>query len=385
MSDTDNTSPPQEAPSSTQATPPADSKSVPAATSNSTGATASDAAVIDVLGPEDQDYTSTSDRSTHFVFHHKLFALPQAVFRMSVDKDPALEVQLGENKVLLPTSTVRKEFALDDKGKEDAETLVKVEKGLKFVREIRPDDSIPRELLDGTASWSVDPKHAAIAKGRVTVQLVSWMTGEESVIVDMAQLEQIAEDPMTRKRVNDAVTEICQRLDIPTTQRQTVLDRVDGLSRELAYIEALRDYGDKVKAIGTKLNAFSRAYHGDKIFWPEIQRMKALIPKPLEKTDGYFMQADAQTSEILVALKNYNSTINFVRDIRDEIHGNLMDWDRYITDMESMEVERLRANENKLRTLYGFLARTFPETKNWPLFSKQFKPATPPADKAKQA
>jgi hypothetical protein len=62
-----------------------------------------------------------------------------------------------------------------------------------------------------------------------------------------------------------------------------------------------------------------------------------------------------------------------------------MDWDRYITDMESMEVERLRANENKLRTLYGFLARTFPETKNWPLFSKQFKPATPPADKAKQA
>jgi hypothetical protein len=382
MSDTDKPSPPQEAPSSTQATPPADGK--PAAAPNSAGTAGAAVDVVDVLGPEDQEYTSTSDRSTHFVFHHKLFALPQAVFRMSVDKDPALEVQLGENKVLLPTSTVRKEFALDDKGQEDAETLAKVEKGLKFVREIRPGDSIPRELLDGTASWSVDPKHIAIAKGRVTVQLVSWMTGDESIIV-MAQLEQIAEDPMTRKRVNDAVTEICQRLDIPSSQRQTVLDRVDGLGRELAYIEALRDYGDKVKGIGEKLNAFSRAYHGDKIFWPEIQRMKALIRKPLEKIDSYFMQADAQTSEILVALKNYNSTINFIRDIRDEIHGNLMDWDRYITDMESMEVERLRANENKLRTLYGFLARTFPETKNWPLFSKQFKPAVPPPDKAKQA
>ncbi len=322
---------------------------------------------------EDEVYECSSDRSTHFMFHHKLFALPDAVFRLTIEKTPALEVRLGENKVTVPTATARSEFALDDKGQADADMLTQVEKGLKFVREIRPGDSIPRELLDGTASWSVDPKHEAIAKARVTIQLVSWMTGEESVIVDIAQLEQIAEDPMTRKRVQEAVDEICKRLEIASSERQTVIDRIDALARELSYIEALREYAGRVMGIATKLNDFSRIYHGDKIFWPEIQRMKSLIRKPMEKIDTYFLQADAQTSEILVALKNFNATVNFIRDIRDEIHGNLMDWDRYLADMDSMNLERLRANEAKLRTLYGFLARTYPESKTWPLFTKSFK------------
>jgi hypothetical protein len=329
-------------------------------------------------------YESTSNRSTNFVFHHKLFALPDAVFRLTVDKTPALEVRLGENKAIIPTATARSEFALDDKGQADADMLTQVEKGLKFVREIRPGDSIPRELLDGTASWSIEPRHLEIAKARVTVQLVSWMTGEESVIVDLHQLEQIAGDPMTRKRVNEAVNEICNRLGLPITERQTILDRVDALARELSYIEALREYGNSVKGISVKLNEFSRIYHGDKIFWPELQRMKSLIRKPMEKIDTYFLQADAQTAEILAALKNFTATINFIRDIRDEIHGNLMDWDRYIEDMDSMNMERLRANETKLRALYGFLARTFPESKSWPLFTKAFKsaPVKPNPDQA---
>ena len=38
-----------------------------------------------------------------------------------------------------------------------------------------------------------------------------------------------------------------------------------------------------------------------------------------------------------------------------------------------MNLERLRVNEAKLRQLYGFLARTFPESKEWPLFIKSFK------------
>lgn len=332
--------------------------------------------------PEDEVYESQSSRSTNFVFHHKLFALPDAVFHMTTDKTPVLSVKLGDNKVSLPTATVRAEFSLDAKGKADTDMLEKVEKGLKFVREIRPGDSIPRELLDGTASWTVEPRHQMIARGRVTVQLVSWMTGEESVVVDLVQLEQIAEDPMTRKRVQDAVNEICRRLGIPHEQRQTVLDRVDALARELSYIEALREYGEKVKGIGEKLNHFSRIYHGDKLFWPEIQRMKALIRKPLTQIDVYFVQADGQTSEILTALKNFTATVNFVRDIRDEIHGSLMDWDRYIADMEEMPLERLRKNETKLRALYGFLARTFPESREWPLFTKLIKAGTPGAKAA---
>ena len=42
--------------------------------------------------------------------------------------------------------------------------LKPVAQGLKYVKDIRPGDTIPRELLDGTASWSID-KDTALSPG----------------------------------------------------------------------------------------------------------------------------------------------------------------------------------------------------------------------------
>jgi hypothetical protein len=323
--------------------------------------------------PEDEVYESKSSRSTHFVFHHKLFALPDAVFRTGIDKTQVLEVKLGEHRAALPLSTVRAEFSIDDPGRADSDMMAIVEKGLRYVREIRPGDSIPRELLDGTASWSVDQRHTMIARGRVIVQLVSWLNGEEAVVIDLAQLEQVSNDPLVGKQVGQAILEVCKKLGIPPARQNIVAERIEGLARELAYIEALRDYAGKVSGINEKLKKFSRLYHRDVLFWPELQRMKALIGKPIEQINSYFDQVDSQTSKILIAIKNYNATVNFIRDIRDEIHGALMDWDLYIKDMEELPLERLRAHEAVLRKLYGFLARTFPQSREWPLFMKAIK------------
>ena len=41
-------------------------------------------------------------------------------------------------------------------------------RGVRFVKEIRPKDSIPSELLDGTASWSYEERHNASARARST-------------------------------------------------------------------------------------------------------------------------------------------------------------------------------------------------------------------------
>ena len=99
----------------------------------------------------------------------------------------------------------------------DGKLLGIVEKALRYVREIKPNDSIPHELLDGTASWTVEEKHRTIARNRLTIQLVSWLTGGETLVVDLTQLEQIADDPKTKTRVQEAFTKAAEKLGLGGT------------------------------------------------------------------------------------------------------------------------------------------------------------------------
>jgi hypothetical protein len=107
------------------------------------------------------------DRSTHFMFDHKVFTLKGARFALTEDgSTPAFHVELGALVASLPLSTLRTEFSIDrDAG--DGVLLAIVEKSLRFVKEIRPGDSIPRELLDGSASWSVESRHRLRAKAHL--------------------------------------------------------------------------------------------------------------------------------------------------------------------------------------------------------------------------
>jgi hypothetical protein len=120
----------------------------------------------------------------------------------------------------------------------------------------------------------------------------------------------------------------------------------------------------------SKLHQFRTLYKSDTLFWEEIHRMQSLIRKPIQKINEYFLLADGQTGEILTALRNFKATVGFIRDLRDEIHAAFMDWEPHMEAIRTMELERSRANEEKLRALYGFLARNFPESREWPLLGK---------------
>src|SRR5262249_30029122 len=146
----------------------------------------------------------STDRSTHFVFDAKVFRLERAYFSLTHANEPIFHVLLGAINAALPLPTLRAEFNIDPDSS-DGKLLDIVEKSLRYVKEIRPNDSIPRELLDGSASWTVEERHRIIAQSRLVVQLSSWLTGEEMIISDVTQLEQIAEDPGTKQRVQKAV------------------------------------------------------------------------------------------------------------------------------------------------------------------------------------
>ena len=65
---------------------------------------------------------------------------------------------------------LRREFDLGDESN-DAKLLDSVAKSLKYVKQIRPNDLIPQEILDGTASWSVEDRHRAVARDRLAAFL----------------------------------------------------------------------------------------------------------------------------------------------------------------------------------------------------------------------
>ncbi len=304
-------------------------------------------------------------RDTHFDFQHKVFSLPGAFFCLEpASKEPVLHILLGDLKAALPFHTLMESFDIPE-GSHDARLLEVVTKGLSYVKQIRPGEQIPGELLDGRASWSVEDKHRLIAKGRLTVQLVSWVTGSEVIVVDADELEQIVEDPQTKQRLKSAVAGIAEKLGIKENAEQYLADRIDDLTQELSYIEALRDRFRAIRAIRDQLNRMTQIYRTDRTFCGEIARMQGLLMKPLKEYDSVFEQADAQTGEIVGALKSFDTTVRFIRTIRDDLRTRLLEWEDLIHAWETTPMERSPQIEQLQKQTYRFLANRFIETKVW--------------------
>jgi hypothetical protein len=315
--------------------------------------------------PEPVGAPPAAMRDTHFDFQHRVFNLPGAFFHMDqATKQPVLHMILGELKATLPFKTLKESFDISE-GSHDARLLDIVTRGLAFVKQIRPGERIPGELLDGRASWSVEDRHRTITKGRLTVQLVSWVTGSEVIVVDLQELEQIVEDPQTKSRLKSAFTELGEKLGIRENAEQFLNDRLDDLAQELSYIEALRERFKAIQAINANLTKIAQIYRTDRSFCDEIARMQGLLRKPLKDYDSIFEQADAQTGEIFGALKSFKPTVQFIRKIRDELRARLLEWEELLQAWEGVPLERSSQIEQLQKMTYRFLASRFIETAVW--------------------
>ncbi len=306
-----------------------------------------------------------TDPVTTFSFQNKLFSLEGGYFSMTRDsKEPVFHVMLGDLRAALPLPTLREEFkiAIDSP---DGELLELVEKSLRFVKEICPNDSIPRELLDGSASWSVDDRHRLIAQSRLAIQVSTWLSGEETVISDIEQLQQLADDPATKQRVQNAIGEIAEKLGLGREGKQQVMDKIDQFARELSYIEALRERYGSVKQVVVILNRLMKTYRADKSVVEDIVRILQLLRTPIGDFDATFDLIDAQTGQILTVLQRFNSQIDFVREMRNDLHQRLMKWDDLLAKWEGMSTARSPEVEALIKESYRFVAYHFPQTQSW--------------------
>ena len=303
--------------------------------------------------------------STSFDFEHKVFAIEGGYFALAADKSHAVYfVPLGATFGAVPLPTLRTTFEIETESHDDY-LLGIVEASLRFVKVIRPGESIPPELLDGSASWQVSDEHRQLALNRILIQLSSWVSGHEIVVSDPAQIEQILEDPGTKQRVAEAYIQLTEKLGLPPERKGEVETKVKAFAHELAYIEALRDRFGAVRSIAERTDRLRTSYRTDRTFSAEIMQMQKLFRTPMVEFKTIFDQVDAQSGEILALLRNLDSQIDFTRKQRDELHCRIMDWDYLLAKWTDVAIERSTANENLIKHTYRFLAQRYLKTNVW--------------------
>jgi hypothetical protein len=301
-------------------------------------------------------------QTQQFDFTSKLFAVPGARFARASDNTPILHVKVGDLEASLPFATVVASFQVSD---HERQLLTLVTRGLRFVKEIRPGDTIPSEVLDGTASWAVDERHADTARKRLQVQLVGWFTGSPTDIRDTSHLLRIAEDPGVKDRVNDALAKAAVNLGLPAGDREGMLSRIESLVRELAYIEALRERFGGIHRIETMLDTLLHHFRGDVGTTQSIMRIKALLKAPFRRFQTIFDEIDAMTSEVLSALENVSNQVEFIRRARDELWDHYMAWQDVVEQASQTAAERSSACEVLVRKIYQLVASRYPQEQTW--------------------
>ena len=306
-----------------------------------------------------------TERITTFAFESKIFSLDGGYFSMTRDtKEPVFHIMLGDLRAAVSLPTLRAEFNIAV-ASPDGKLLAFIEKSLRFVKEIYPNDSIPRELLDGSASWSVEDRHRLIAQSRLAIQVSTWLSGEQAMITDVEQLQRLADDPETKRRVQSAIGEIAEKLGLGREGRQQVMDKIDQFAREFSYIEALRERCRSVKQIVVRLNRLTKTYHADKSVAEDIVRILQLLRTPIADLDATFDLVDVQTGQILGVLQSFNAQVEFVREMRNDLHMRLMKWGDLVAKWERTSTTRSPEVEALIKETYRFGACNFPLEKSW--------------------
>ena len=302
-----------------------------------------------------------------FDFAHKVYQAPGACFRLDrLRGEVTFSLDLGGVRAVLPVSTLVSTFGIEPDC-EDARRLLLVEDALRYVKEVRPGDSIPSEILDGTSSWQVSEAHFLRAKARLTRQLVSWLSGTEAEALDVAEFEAMMDTEAARGQVSQAFTAAATSLGFGPDGRQKVVDTIEQLARELSYVESLREHLGTVLRLPKQLRSLQGVYRHERTLLEVLQRAIALAEGPIRDVRQSLSMIDAQTAEIMAALRNLEATVAFVRKERDSLRRAAVQWDEIIAAWANTGLERSERVERLERSTYRFIVTNFPMEQRWSL------------------
>ena len=303
-------------------------------------------------------------------FKHPFFsAVPGIYFKIQEGTDDAVMMTpLDTGAVELRLDSIAKELRLDEDSKDSfmRETLVDA---LPFVPQLKVGDAIPMELRTGEATWSITDDDRSVARGRVTMQLVSWLSGDESVVTDKEQLAMVTEDPAMKEKISDAFTQAADKLGLGDNVEK-VVDLVDSLAEELSYIEALRRQFERILVVEERLRDMRELYRSELGIMETLNPVSRLCKIAMDGFRANFVDVDAQTGEIMAVLRNIGAQIKYIRTNRDNLYKRFWAWKELVDSWELQPAKRSRSCENMMQETYQFLAQRFLPENEWELFTK---------------
>lgn len=298
---------------------------------------------------------SGTSKFTIFDFQHKALRLPKSYFMLApLTHEPVYHVDIGDTRGVIPLSGLRGTFGIQDDS-DDAQLLDIVANSLKHVRLIRHGDVVPREILDGSASWPIEDHHRQRAQARIIASVLAAITGQGGAALDATRLNALAEDSEAKQMVRDRAADMAKLIGIPEERSSEVLDRIEMLAGELGFIEALRDYFQAAFDIRSKLQSAARRIR-DRDSIQEVKRVNQLLKAPLDALERAFDEVDAQTGEAVPALRSLEKIIQLVRRRRDELHFASMDWEDVLKVWRELDPDTGNP-QSAVKQLYRFLAQ----------------------------
>jgi len=295
---------------------------------------------------------------------HRLFSLfSSIVFRRAEDNgEPVMVVPLGEREAAVPLRSLQREFEIGPES-EDGQVLALVAESLDFVGSLRPGDAFPTEVLTGEASWRPDAIHLQVAAARVRLQLVAWLEHDgvpAQLPPDAERLLAAIEQPERRRQVQQAFRKAAMTLGLANTN--AVVDVVEQLAEELSYIEALRDR--LLRRVETLCRRLGRLPRPDGANLDTLTRVQGLAAAALQEIRERFEFVDAQTADVVSALRNLASQQAFIRSHRDWLYRWLRRWGGLLDEWSAPGAtdEALWA---LLPRTYHFLAQHFMPVTEW--------------------
>ncbi|MDE1147334.1 MAG: hypothetical protein PW843_12055 [Azospirillaceae bacterium] len=290
-----------------------------------------------------------------FTFTHQALSLPNSFFTLS-HGEPVLQIDLGDARGTIPVKQVAQMFSIAPDST-DGQLLGMVASSLKFVRIIHNGDRIPSEILDGTASWTIEARHRDLAFIKIGGSLLKAIAGaREHTALD--------ESEEAKRRMREQAAEIASLVGLPPDRKQEVVDRVEVLANELGFLEALREYFKPVFDIGRKLREMQKLARGDRELDHQLRRIQTLLKVPVDKYREWFDEVEAGTGEAVAALKQFEGTVAMLRRHRDGLHFETLAWEDIPQRWKALDPAKDEAMF-EISRLYRFLASRYLDTKVW--------------------
>jgi hypothetical protein len=247
--------------------------------------------------------------------------------------------------------------------------------GLDFVRGLRPGDSLPSEVLTGEPSWDITEEHRKVASQRLTMQLVTWLTGKEVVCSEPGSLQELTSAPETAERIRRALREASDQLGLEDGEGE-VVNRIERLVEELAYVEALREMFQDVRAIKEECDEILRDHARETSIVDLATPVLRLIERAVADFESSFRRIDEQTSEIVPSIRDVDEHCASLSAERNALYVRLRPW-HDVLDLWSAGNggETPFGIADLLRATYRFLAPRYMEFYEWVLATKP-----PPSD-----